>query len=96
MGDAVKLDFSTRAMDIGTPSFNLMRTLSVAATGGAEAGECLFVADRVKNVIVHIDAPDDLTAKFQVICVSPSDATVMASLIEAGFMLRQIPTLPRS
>jgi pimeloyl-ACP methyl ester carboxylesterase len=49
MGDAVKLDFSTRAMDIGTPSFNLMRTLSVAATGGAEAGECLFVADRVKN-----------------------------------------------
>jgi len=47
------------------------------------------LADRVKNVIVHIDAPDDLTAKFQVICVSPSDATVMASLIEAGFMLRQ-------
>lgn len=45
----MKLDFSTRAMDIGTPSFNLVRTLSVAATGGAEAAECLLTAGRVKN-----------------------------------------------
>jgi hypothetical protein len=47
------------------------------------------LAERVKNVIVDVDAPDALTAKFQVICASPADATLMASLIEAGFMLQQ-------
>ena len=47
------------------------------------------LADRVKNVIVQVDATDALTAKFQVVCGSPSDATLMASLIEAGFMLQQ-------
>lgn len=47
------------------------------------------LAERVKNLIVHVDAPDDLTAKFQVICGSASDAALMASLIEAGFMLQQ-------
>jgi hypothetical protein len=37
----MKFDFGTRAMDIGTGSFNLVRTLSVAAMGGAEAGKYL-------------------------------------------------------
>jgi hypothetical protein len=41
IGDGMKFDFGTRAMDIGTGSFNLVRTLSVAATGGAEAGKYL-------------------------------------------------------
>jgi hypothetical protein len=47
------------------------------------------LAERVKNVIVQVDAPDSLTAKIQVICGSPADATLMASLIEAGLMLQQ-------
>ncbi len=47
------------------------------------------LAERIKNVILQVDATDTLTAKFQVICGSPSDATLMATLIEAGFMLQQ-------
>ncbi|BBY66844.1 alpha/beta hydrolase family protein [Mycolicibacterium helvum] len=45
----MRLNFGIQAMDIGSESFNLVRTMSVAATGGAETAECLFVADRIKT-----------------------------------------------
>jgi pimeloyl-ACP methyl ester carboxylesterase len=45
----MKLDFSKNMMDIGTPAFNLVRTLMVAGTGGAEISECLLVADRIRQ-----------------------------------------------
>lgn len=45
----MKLSFSRKAMDIGTPDFNFVRTLMVASTGGAELNECLLVADRIKG-----------------------------------------------
>jgi pimeloyl-ACP methyl ester carboxylesterase len=45
----VKLRFSKRAMDIGTPDFNFMRALTVAGTGAAEINECFLVADRIKE-----------------------------------------------
>ncbi len=45
----MKLDFGQKAMDIGTPAFNFVRTLMVAGTGGAELNECLLAADRIKR-----------------------------------------------
>lgn len=45
----MKLDFSKKYMDIGTFPFAFMRTLGVAATGGAEFNECLIVAEKIKN-----------------------------------------------
>ncbi|MFI5064004.1 MAG: alpha/beta fold hydrolase [Streptosporangiales bacterium] len=45
----VKMDFSRKAMDIGTFQFNFVRTLSLAGTGGAEVAECLLAAGRVKS-----------------------------------------------
>ena len=45
----MKLDFSTKTMEIGTFQFNLVRTMMVAATGGAELNECLLVAGRIKD-----------------------------------------------
>jgi len=45
----LKLDFSNKAMDIGTPAFNFVRTLMVAGTGGAEISECLLVAERIRH-----------------------------------------------
>src|ERR1035438_7434662 len=36
-------------MDIGTPAFNFVRTLMVAATGGAELSECLLAAERIRR-----------------------------------------------
>jgi len=45
----MKLDFSQKQMDIGTPAFNFVRTLMVAGTGGAELNECLLAAERIKQ-----------------------------------------------
>lgn len=45
----MKLDFSKKTMDIGTFPFNLMRTLMVAGTGGADVNECLLVAEKIKD-----------------------------------------------
>ena len=45
----MKLDFGNKAMDIGTPAFNFVRTLMVAGTGGAEINECLLVAERIRR-----------------------------------------------
>jgi pimeloyl-ACP methyl ester carboxylesterase len=45
----MKLDFSQKTMDIGTFPFNLVRTLMVAGTGGAEINECLLTAERIKD-----------------------------------------------
>lgn len=45
----MKLDFSNKQMDIGTPAFNFVRTLMVAGTGGAELNECLLAAERIKQ-----------------------------------------------
>jgi pimeloyl-ACP methyl ester carboxylesterase len=45
----MKLDFSAKAMDIGTFTFNYMRALMVAGTGGAELNECFLVASRIKD-----------------------------------------------
>ncbi|MEP7285096.1 MAG: alpha/beta hydrolase [Chloroflexota bacterium] len=45
----MKLDFSQKAMDIGTSSFNFVRTMMVAGTGGAELSECLLTAERIKD-----------------------------------------------
>ncbi|MDE1146436.1 MAG: alpha/beta hydrolase [Azospirillaceae bacterium] len=44
----MKLDFSKKAMDIGTAEFNFMRTLMVAGTGGAEVNECFLALGRIK------------------------------------------------
>jgi hypothetical protein len=44
----VKLAFSDKSMNIGTPEFNFVRTLMVVGTGGAEISECFLVADRIK------------------------------------------------
>lgn len=44
----MKLDLSLKAMDIGTPAFNFMRTLMVAGTGGAEISECFEALNRIK------------------------------------------------
>jgi pimeloyl-ACP methyl ester carboxylesterase len=43
----MKLGFGNKAMDIGTPAFNFVRTLMVAGTGGAEINECLLVAEKI-------------------------------------------------
>ena len=45
----MKLDFGKRQMDIGTFPFNLMRTLALAGTGGAEISECLLTAGKVQD-----------------------------------------------
>jgi pimeloyl-ACP methyl ester carboxylesterase len=45
----MKLDFGKKTMDIGTFSFNFVRTLMVAGTGGAEINECLLAAERIKD-----------------------------------------------
>ena len=45
----MKLDFSKEMMDIGTFSFNLVRTMALAGTSGAEISECLLAADRIKD-----------------------------------------------
>lgn len=43
----MELGFDLRRADVGTPSFNLARTLMEARSGGADLGECLSVASRV-------------------------------------------------
>lgn len=45
----MNLDFGKKAMEIGTPAFNFVRTLMVAGTGGAEINECLMVAERIRR-----------------------------------------------
>jgi pimeloyl-ACP methyl ester carboxylesterase len=45
----MKFDLGKRTMDIGTPTFNLVRTLMVAGSGGAEINECFLVADKAKH-----------------------------------------------
>jgi len=45
----MKLGFDNKAMDIGTPAFNFVRTLMVAGTGGAEINECLLAAERISG-----------------------------------------------
>src|SRR5438105_158254 len=45
----MKLDFSKKMMDIGTPNFNLVRALALEGTGGSEVSECLLAADRIKD-----------------------------------------------
>jgi pimeloyl-ACP methyl ester carboxylesterase len=44
----MKLDFGNKAMDIGTPAFNFVRTLMVTGTGGAEINECLLVTETIR------------------------------------------------
>ncbi len=43
----MKFDFG--AMDIGSFTFNFVRTLSVAATGGADLNECLAAASAIRD-----------------------------------------------
>jgi pimeloyl-ACP methyl ester carboxylesterase len=45
----MRLKFSKTGMDIGTPSFNFMRTIMVAATHGAEMSECFKTVERIKR-----------------------------------------------
>lgn len=45
----MKLDFGKKYMDVGTFPFAYLRTLSVAATQGAELDECLATANRIEN-----------------------------------------------
>ena len=45
----MKLDFGEKAMDIGTSTFNFVRALMVAQTGGAELNDCLVAAQRIKD-----------------------------------------------
>ncbi|MFN8486224.1 MAG: alpha/beta hydrolase [Caldilineaceae bacterium] len=46
----MKLDFNNKkAMDIGTGTFNFVRVLMDAPTGGAEIDECLLAAARIKD-----------------------------------------------
>lgn len=45
----MKLDFSYKQMDVGTASFNFIRTLMVSTTGGAELNECLRVGARIRD-----------------------------------------------
>ncbi len=45
----MRLDFSQRTMDVGTSTFNFVRTLAVAGTGAAEINECLLVAERSRK-----------------------------------------------
>ena len=45
----MKFDFDKKYMDVGTFPFAYLRTLSVAATGGAELDECVMTAERIKD-----------------------------------------------
>jgi hypothetical protein len=45
----MKLVLGEKHMDIGTAEFNFMRTLMVAATGGADVNECLLVVERIRQ-----------------------------------------------
>jgi len=45
----MKLDFSEKAMDIGTSTFNFVRALSVAQTGAADINDCLLAAGRIQD-----------------------------------------------
>lgn len=45
----MKLDFSKKNMEIGTFSFNYVRTLSLASSEGVEINECLIAAERIKD-----------------------------------------------
>src|SRR5262245_60896198 len=45
----MKLDHSLRAMGIGTPMFNFMRTLMLTGAGGADPSECFLAAFRIRD-----------------------------------------------